>query len=178
MPHLATLPPWFMRWLAAALLQEPAARLACNCLHHLSPRPLGGNGLPREVTSSLLRSACGRTASRHIISISNIVRIYLIIVMDYFVDTQTVYAEDTTDINLGAFGGATLSVEPTPQMRGPLPKPIWRRGRLPNCLARPRRPPPSWNLQLPCRHFHDALRQISVSTLLLVSIVTAARAQI
>ncbi len=67
-----------MRRLAAALLQEPAACLACNCLHHLSPRPLGGNGLPREVTSSLLRSACGRTASQHIISITNIVRIDLI----------------------------------------------------------------------------------------------------
>ncbi len=180
MPPLAMLPRRRMRRPAAAPLEEPAAPLAYACTHHLFLRPPGGSGLPGEATSSQLRSACGQMASQLIVSIFKIVRINMTIEKGYFVNTLVAYAKDTMYINLGTFGGgggATLSVEPTPRKRGPLPKPIWRRGRLPNFLARPRRPPFPWNLQLPCRYFHDALRLNLERTLQLESVVAAARAR-
>ncbi len=82
-----------------------------------------------------------------------------VIGMVYFVDTLLAYATLTENDNHGPCGGATPSAEPTPRKRGPLPKPSWRRGRLPSCKARPRRATASPGyLQFPCKNFPDALR--------------------
>ncbi len=117
---------------------------------------------------------CGRDERiQFYIVLTSIVVIFLVIENVYFADTAFAFARITENIVHRSIGGATLGVEPTPQKRGPLPILSWRRGRLPNSLARPRRPTPSLVSQFPFMHFLDTPWMRLKRTLELLPVVVA-----
>jgi hypothetical protein len=126
----------------------------------------------------VLATACGQKLVIFIASSILILFIFLHIETDNFVNTLTAYAEDMENISHRTSGGATPGAEPTPQKRGPLPIPNWRRGRLPSCLARPRRPPLSLVLLVPYKCIHNTLNLISEDITNVELVVGAARAQL
>ncbi len=142
---------------ATALPRDPVGTVSCICSHRLTPRPPGGRALPGETMPTLPMPAFGQMVPTYITSLVVIFSIELVNGMIYFANTPIAYATIVKNNIHGTSGGATLSVEPTPQKRGPLPKPIWRRGRLPFCLARPRRPKLPVVLRLPYKNLLIAL---------------------
>ncbi len=126
--------------------------------------------------------AHGQMAPNYIASITYIFIIEP--VMEIFADTQFAFATTMRNDDHGALGGATLGVEPTPQKRGPLPNPSWRRGRLPNSQARPRRPQIPLVVLLPYRNLLIALWMNLIPEPLIVVVAciapvgTAARAMV
>jgi hypothetical protein len=112
--------------------------------------------------------------TRSVIVMTSIVIGLLDIVKEDFVDTPNAYARITEHVNFRTVGGATPGAEPTPQKRGPLPIPSWRRGRLPSLTARARRPTICLHrYQFHCRNFLTTQRMRLEQTLKCLSLVVA-----